>query len=359
MSVAICLRRRGVEVDLVDLDPTWRAVGAGLTLNAYSLRAFEKVGVLGEMLAEGHIHEGMRTHTAEGVVTMDMPGREVGADFSNSAIGGILRPALHRILSERTVEMGTRVRLGVTINSLEQDADGVNTVTSDGETNRYDLVVGADGLMSKVRGLIMPAAAKPAFTGQGCWRAVFKRPPEVVTNWMYQGPGLKAGFNPISQDEMYMFILESVPPNTWRDPADWPRMLQERMSRFGGMVHELGQSLVDSNLINYRPLEGLLVPPPWHVGRVQLIGDAVHATTPHVGYGAGLAVEDAVVLDDELAKGGDLEAALTRFVERRWERCKAVVQGSAELGQLEQDHAEMGAFMGVFARIQNALAAPL
>lgn len=359
MSLAILLRRRGVVVDLVDLDPEWRALGAGLTINYKSLDAFRVVGVMDEMVEAGHIHDGLRMHDEKGNIISDVPAQRLGADFGLGAMGGILRPTLHHILSRRTVRDGTRVRLGVTIDSIRQDADGVDTVTSDGEEGRYDLVIGADGLMSKVRSLVMPDAPKPTFTGQGCWRAVFKRPPEVMTNWVYSGPGFKAGFNPISEEEMYLFILETVPPGTWRDPADWPKMMEERMAAFGGLIHEFAHDLDERHMINYRPLESVLVDPPWHVGRVQLIGDAVHATTPHVGYGAGLAVEDAVVLDDELSKGGDLDDVLTRFSDRRWERCKMVVQGSGELGQLEQNHRPITESNEVWGRIFAEIAKPI
>jgi 2-polyprenyl-6-methoxyphenol hydroxylase-like FAD-dependent oxidoreductase len=134
---------------------------------------------------------------------------------------------------------------------------------------------------------------------------------------------------------MYMFLLESAPGNPWRDEADWPRLLAERMGQFGGIMGQLSRTLGPSSRINYRPLEGLLLDPPWHKGRVVLIGDAAHATTPHAGYGAGLSAEDAVVLSEILGQDLPLETALQAYVERRYERCRAVLQGSLRLGELE------------------------
>ena len=66
---------------------------------------------------------------------------------------------------------------------------------------------------------------------------------------------------------------------------------------------------------------------PWHTQRAVLIGDAAHATTPHIGYGAGLAVEDAVTLAEEIGRADDLETALSCFSARRFERCRMVVEG--------------------------------
>ena len=91
----------------------------------------------------------------------------------------------------------------------------------------------------------------------------------------------------------------------------------------------------DRSQIVYRPLEGLLMPRPWARGRVVLIGDTVHATTPHLASGACIGIEDALVLAEELALSADVHAALAAFEARRWERCRMVVQNSARLGEIE------------------------
>jgi 2-polyprenyl-6-methoxyphenol hydroxylase-like FAD-dependent oxidoreductase len=90
--------------------------------------------------------------------------------------------------------------------------------------------------------------------------------------------------------------------------------------------------------VNYRQLEVLLVPAPWHRGRVVLIGDAAHATTPHLASGAGMAIEDGIVLAEEIGARGTLDEALARFMARRFERCRLVIENSVELGRLEMNH---------------------
>jgi 2-polyprenyl-6-methoxyphenol hydroxylase-like FAD-dependent oxidoreductase len=108
-----------------------------------------------------------------------------------------------------------------------------------------------------------------------------------------------------------------------------------------------------------RPVETVLVPPPWYRGRVLLIGDAAHATSPHVGQGAAQAIEDGVVLAEELA-AKDLDAALEGFMERRFARCKIVIDGSKQIGDWEKEGATMHPdYPGTVARITNAVAAPL
>ena len=357
MALAICLRRIGVEVDLIDRDPDWRAVGAGLSLNGASLSAFNRLGVLERMRIEGHFHAGFELYDVDGkllhraVPPPDPSGLPMG--------GGILRPVLHRILAEATRSAGARIRLGVAVASLRDEGSGVLVGTTDGAERRYGLVVGADGLHSQIRELVFPEAATPRFTGQGCWRAVFPRPPELEYVQMYMDTHHKAGLNPVSRDEMYMFLLEHVPDNRRMPEARWPELLAERLAPFGGVWRELRASLGTDSHINYRPLEMLLVPSPWYRGRVVLIGDAAHATTPHAAYGCGLAVEDGIVLAEELGRDSPLDAALTRFMQRRFERCRAVVEGSARLGELEMAHASVGEHQAVTAVLGRAIAQPI
>jgi len=78
------------------------------------------------------------------------------------------------------------------------------------------------------------------------------------------------------------------------------------------------------------------VPRPWYRGRVVLVGDAAHSMTPHLASGAGMAIEDGIVLSEELAGGDAVEAALERFMERRWDRCRIVVENSMQISEWER-----------------------
>ena len=205
---------------------------------------------------------------------------------------------LHRILAAATRASGAAVRLGVSVAAVEQAGDAVSVGFTDGTSASYDLVVGADGIHSRLRAMLFPDAPKPAFTGQGCWRAVVPRPADIDCAHVYVGGPVKAGITPVSQDEMYLFLLQHVPDNPRMPEERWPELLAEQLRGFGGALGAVRDSLDASAQINYRPLEKLLLPPPWHRGRVILIGDAAHATTPHLASGAGLAVEDALVLGE-------------------------------------------------------------
>jgi len=207
--------------------------------------------------------------------------------------------------------------------------------------------------------MIFPNAPAPRFTGQGCWRAVFPRPPEFDCVAMYMDTHHKAGLNPVSEKEMYLFLLETVTGNQRMPEEQWPQLLAERMQPFGSPLAELRATLNEGARINYRPLETLLLPPPWFRDNVLLIGDAAHATTPHSAYGCGLEVEDAALLAELLEQEYPLRQLLQRFMERRFERCRVVVEGSVKLGDLEMAHAPMAEHQAVNGLIARAIAQPI
>ena len=367
MCAAIELRKRGMAVDLVEADPEWSVYGAGLTISGPTLRALRTVGVLDAVMAQGATWHGLDFCDADGRLTMQIPLPGcVGAE-DLPPTGAIMRPVFARILSGATQRAGTNVRLGTTFTSITQNIDGVDVALSDGSRGRYDLLVAADGLHSRLRATLFPEAPTPRFTGQGSWRAVVPRTVERAR--MCVGARTKIGMNPVSATEMYLYCLDTRATNEHISTAQWPVMLLQLLAEFGGDVADIRRGFEDGRLdasrIVYRPLEGLLVPAPWHRGRVVLIGDSAHATTPHLAMGAGLAVEDAVVLaavlDEERARGDDatIDAALTRFAERRFERARLVVQSSLRLGEIEQSGGSRDEHSKLMRSALSAVTAPI
>jgi 2-polyprenyl-6-methoxyphenol hydroxylase-like FAD-dependent oxidoreductase len=333
MAAAIALKRIGIAVELIDADPEWRVYGAGISITGISLRAFGDLGVLDQIRERGYVGGGMRGKTPDGRTVFEppMPANPTPVEEG----GGILRPVLHDILSQTVRGEGIDVRLGVKVATLAQDSDGVDVTFDDGRSGRYDLVVAADGIYSQIRSILFPDAAKPQFTGQGCWRVVANRPPDVDRTEMYFGGPVKLGLNPVSQDEMYMFLLEHVPDNPFVAEDELVPHLRALMAPFGGAVPAVRDSITRPDQINYRPLEWLLLPAPWYKGRVVLIGDAAHATTPHMASGAGIAAEDGLVLAEEIARHADVAEALRAFMDRRFERARLVVENSVMIGAME------------------------
>lgn len=355
MAAAIRLREEGINVEVVDIDPDWKVYGTGITLSCLTFRALCHLGFKDELVAEGHAHDGVTLNDKQGNLIREVRSeRLVGPDVP--AEGAVLRPILHKMMSKRVVDLGAKVRLGVTVDALADDGHGVDVSFSDGTSGRYDFVIGADGLFSKVRGIVFPDAPKPKFTGQACWRVMFDTPKDWIQGQMYLSPTIKVGFNPCSPSQMYMYLLEHVPTNPWREPEELPAILRNLLDGFGGKVAELRNTINGNTPIVYRPLEAILLNHDWYKGRICLIGDTVHATTPHLGSGAGMAVEDAIVLVDELKRATSLEDGLHNFMLRRLPRGKLVVGNSLKIGEMEMAGDPMPAQAALMAESIAAIA---
>ena len=178
LCTAIALRRKGIDVDLVELKAEWTVYGVGIIQQSNVVREMSRLGLLDAYLDAAYAFEDVAIYTTDGQPLVRIPGQRLAGPQYPANVG-ISRRALHKVLSETTLELGASVRLGTTIQSLEQDEDGVDVVLSDGTCARYDLVVGADGLYSKVREMIFGNQYKPRFTGQSVWRYNFPRLPQI------------------------------------------------------------------------------------------------------------------------------------------------------------------------------------
>jgi len=335
MSAAIELRKKNIETDLVEIDPNWRTEGAGISIGGATLRAFKTLGILEEFLKVGSAHSGLDLFAPHGLHLAHLP-TPVQGDKSIPGAGAIMRPALAKILAEKTRQSGTNIKLGCTYTAMTQTENGVDVTFTDGTSKTYDLVIGADGLFSNMRKDHFPEADAPKYVGQGVWRAVLPRLPEVNNTMMWVGPNLKVGVNPMSKDQMYLFLTQDQQEKQYVKPEDFVENLKALMLTFPApIIQELAQSLDENSLIDFRALESLLVPAPWYKNRIILIGDTVHATTPHLASGACIGIESAIVLADELSKGVSVDKALAAFQSRRWDRCRMVVENSGRLAQIE------------------------
>jgi len=338
LSAGITLARAGIEVSLVELDPDVTVEGTGLTISPVGMRAIRDLGLAEAVLARGAGYSDLVMGDASGRELERIPYPALAGPGLPVA-GGILRSELHRLLVDAAEAEGVAIRFGVGVVGVEQVPDGVLVRLSDGQAVQAELLVGADGLHSKVRELAFPDAPRPRYTGQRVWRVLIERSPKYRgrDHGMWYGPTTKAGITPLSDRTAYMFVLEnSSDPD--RPPREaWPGHLRAQLEGFEGMIGWVRDTqLGDPSRIDCRPLQAVLLPLPWHRGRVILVGDALHATTPHMASGAAMAIEDAIVLADLLAQEADLEVALHRFGELRFERCRIVNEGSLQLGEWEQ-----------------------
>lgn len=338
LCATIALSRIGVSVDLIDINPDWGALGAGITITGPTLRALKQIGVYDEVVSRAYVGEGIQVCSPDGtpIRRLPTPMPEEAGVYSS---GGIMRPTLHKILAAEVTALGASVQRGLTVDALGQDDMGVTVAFSDGSSGRYDFVVGGDGLNSRVRHLVLPDAPEPAYMGQMAWRVTVPRPPEVERRTYFLGGPHKVGVTPVSADEMYLFLLERS-EKSFHDVDGLHLKLAALLEGYGGpIIDGVRANMTADSYVNVRPLEGFVMDPPWHKGRVLLIGDAVHPTTPQLASGAGIAIEDAIVLAEELSRDRTVEEAMQAFTKRREWRCKLVVSSSVKIGQLEQARA--------------------
>lgn len=332
--LSLALRQRGVEVILVDLRASLGGVGHGITLQGNALKAFDSVGIYEKLAQRGHPFSHLRLKTADGHVMAEIPTPPMGGPDLPGTMGA-LRGDIADILADELPARGVDVRLGTTLTSFEDHGDSVTATLSDGSTETVDLLVGADGIRSKVRSMI-GIEAEPRPVGMGIWRTVAKRPAEMDCSEMYYGgPKYKAGYTPISDDLCYAFLLEENLDRSMVGEGPRGKELKERGQGYGGIWGEVRDSLADDAIVNYQWIETVCVESPWFRGRTIIIGDAAHACPPLIAQGAAMCAEDAVVLAEMLGSGSSVEEVLPAYMERRFPRVKMVLDNSLTLAEWE------------------------
>lgn len=358
MTLAIGLKRAGIETEIIEINPQWSVLGVGISLQAPALRAFKMIGLLDQCMEIGFGYSQFKACDAEGNVTATVQMPQLNGPAYPAAMG-VMRQALHLLLKHVVAEAKVPVRLGVTVSTIDQDNDGVDAHFTDGTQGRYDMVVGADGANSKIRDILFGAERRPTYTGQAVWRATVNRPSEVQGRCSYFGPRNKAGFNPVSQRQMYIYLVQNLPEFVRIPDSQLPEVMREQLVDFGGVIGALRDTIADPIEIVYRPVVSSLLPKPWYHGRAILVGDAAHTTTPHMAAGAGIAIEDSIVLTELLQSSSSVAETFEIFMTRRFERCRLVVENSFMLGEWEKVPDLPGADpAGVLDRSLKALAQP-
>ncbi|MFJ6619171.1 FAD-dependent monooxygenase [Kitasatospora sp. NPDC091335] len=315
LTLATALARRGHHVDVAELREQPEALGVGIIQPSNALHVMREIGVLDDCLAAGFEWEVLTICDPAGATLAKIPQPRMGDAPSNN---GIPRPALARVLADAAAKAGATVRFGTTIDTLRENADGVDVALTDGHGARYDLVVGFDGIGSPLRRHLYGEKYLPQYTGFANWRVTLPRSPEVMGVVMSSGNlSAKALLTPISAEQMYLGSVFAEAEGFRPDPERAHEQLRERLAGFGGPIAEALARITDPDAVVYSRISQVTVEEPWHVGRIVLAGDAAHASTPHLAQGAAMAVEDALVLALSLDAADTVPAALTAWEERR------------------------------------------
>lgn len=358
LTLASGLAQAGHGVDLVEIKPLLADNGGiGLTLVANAMRALDKIGVAEHCVAVGVPADCIAMCKVDGTLLAETPLPRIGGPKWPGGTG-ITRAAFHAILVQAAADAGVVARCGTTLDRWEETASGVTAWLSDGTMKSYDLIVCADGLYSKIRDRLIPGTV-PAYTGQGVWRAAVPRVQGLDRTHIYVGgPAGLVGICPVSDHLAYVYIVEAAPDNPRHDEDTLDVAMRNRLAGYGGLIARTASHIDTPDVVSYRPLDWILAPPPWGSARVRIIGDAVHANPPVLAQGAAMGIEDSIVLAEELSAGGEIEDALSRFMSRRYDRAKMVVETSCQLARWEVDHASGVDVPGVLRTAAMALAVP-
>lgn len=360
LAAAILLARGGVKVDVFEAKPELPALGSGISLQGNAIRVFDALGVWEDVREKGFAFEGL---------SLRMPGPEapVIAEFEDVKTGGpeypagmgMYRPALAEILLRHAQRAGARITFGARLTGIVQGDRTVRIEIGGGAESVHDLVIGADGLNSTVRGLIgIDVAPQP--TGMGIWRASVSRPPAVEhTELYYGGPMYIAGYTPTSPDSMYAFLVEPAQDRFGVDEDAGRQIMLDESRAYGGPWDSIRADLAAGARINYTWFTQHLVPAPWCRGRVVVIGDAAHSCPPTIAQGAAQGLEDAYVLAELLIGSDRLDDSLwSAFHARRLPRVERVVHASVQLGQFQLDGVQDADTNGLILGVARAMAQP-
>ncbi|MEV8097128.1 FAD-dependent monooxygenase [Kitasatospora sp. NPDC085879] len=330
LASAIGLRRIGWEVTVVERASVLDDAGAGISLAANGLRALDELGVGGPVRAasRGQYSGGTRTPRGGWLARMDGTALERAV---GTPIMGIPRATLHRLLREALP--ADSLLIGVEAGPVRQLGPGTVRVECGGTALDADLVVAADGIGSRVRGLLFPHHPGPVHSGSAVLRAVTERPVDLRTDFeLTWGHGAEFGHIAFRDGRAEWHAVLGLPAGTrFADP------LAELARRFHGW-HDPIPALLDATRpgsVLHHDVRELRTPlASFTVGRIALLGDAAHAMTPDLGQGACQALEDAVTLAAALADERTVEAALARYDTERRPRSQAVARAARQAGRM-------------------------
>jgi len=327
LTTAIALQKKGFNVTIFETTPELLAVGAGIIIANNAMQIYKKLGLEKRIQEKGiPIHE---VHLTDGqlnvISSANLKQYEEKYDTYNIAIK---RAELHAILTEE-VEL-ENIKLNKRVAHIQSAERSVNIRFTDGKETNADIIIGADGIHSMTRSFLF-GNCRLRDALQPCWRgiATISLDDKNTANeaWHF---GKRFGFVAVNDTQVYWYALVN------KKEKEISLNKSELMEQFNGFHPNIkniiekttDDKIIRNDIFDLEPIQN------WHKGRICLLGDAAHATTPNMGQGACQAIEDAYVLAECLAKYPDYSKAFSQYETLRKPKAHFVVNTSWTFGKI-------------------------
>lgn len=334
LTAAGLLQRAGFSVKVYEQAPAFSRIGAGIHLSANVMLVMRRLGIENALSDIGlHPDAFVSRQWDTGDVLFELPFDPASEAHYGAAYINVHRGDLHAVLESALTH--NSVAFGKKVEEVDVSGSRPRLIFAGGEQTEADIVIGADGVNSKVREFVL-GADKPRYTGHVAHRSVFPSallnglPIRACTKWW--GPGNHILVYYMTQTREEVYFVTSAPQAEWKDGLSFvPCDRDEFLAVFDGYHPELRQVIEAAPAVTKWPVFDREPVDRWHAGNIVLLGDACHAMRPYMAAGAAMAIEDAAVLARCIAEFGSNDPAesFAWYEANRMPRVQKVQQISA------------------------------
>ncbi len=351
---AIFLQKAGIDAEVFEAWPYSTGIGGGLQIAPNGMHVLAEIGLASEMIRRGSIAESFDFYSQSGA-RLGAVNQNMEARFGQPAVN-MCRATLNEALIDKAWCENVELRFEKRLVAIEDRADRpVIAYFADGSSAEGDFVIGADGVHSAVRGHVIPNGPKPFDTGLIGFggfvpRSVIEDTPigqRVLTTFGQSG---FFGYGFCSSAPTDGVMWWSTQPSHGVDAAEFRAMSQDALRRhlrqFHAGWHDPIPRILDAaeNIVVTDTLDVATLP-TWSRKRTLLIGDAAHATSPHAGQGASLALEDAMRLGRLMLDRQKLGLTFQNFEAERRPRAEKIVALARRNGNSKREFSPTGAWI--------------
>jgi 2-polyprenyl-6-methoxyphenol hydroxylase-like FAD-dependent oxidoreductase len=335
LTLAIALQRRGLNVSVFENASQIKPLGAGLVLAANAVKALTEIGISDEILQAGKILKLFSIKDESGNILTETDSEKLTLRLGVVNNFTIHRADLHAVLVSQVIPGTLLLNKGLT--DFHSKHSGITLNFADGTTEHTDYLIACDGIHSVIRKKLLPES-NPRYAGYTCFRAVIDNPSSNIdideTSETWGKPG-RFGIVPLNNNRIYWFACINAPTNNIQMRGAKISDLLTYFGKYHFPIPQIVENTQDHQLI-WSDISDIKPIKQFAFGKIVLMGDAAHATTPNMGQGACMAIEDAAVMANCLDHYSSVEEAFKQFEKKRIGRTTSIVNHSRIIGKMAQ-----------------------